>query len=79
MTTIPIPTYLFDLEQLEQLRAQACEFMNTAGECDRALACVNALNAEIKARGHVPAVWDPCPPRWNVRRPHNPPKLRLVE
>ena len=79
MTTIPVPTYLFDLEQLEHLRSQARNFMSEAGECPRALACIAATNHEILARGQTPVVWDSSPPNWNIRRPHSPPNLRLVE
>ena len=77
MTTIPVPTYLLDIGQLEEIREQAYAFIAIEGECERALACIKALNAEIVARGHTPAVadqWNPCPaPRagWPV-------KLRLV-
>ena len=71
MTTIPVPTYLLDLGQLKDLRAQVRDFLRTTGECDRALACIAATNTEIEKR-----TW--MRPSMVRDRPHSPPKLRLV-
>ena len=56
MMTIPIPTYLLDNEQLVALKNDALEVMDPFHECSRALACIMAINKELKARNYLQLV-----------------------
>lgn len=47
---IPLPTYLFDNDELKDLRVQALAFLRHCGEDDSVLACIAAVNTELRFR-----------------------------
>ncbi len=51
--TIPIPAYLLDTEQLDMIKRDALSIMDESNECSRALACIAAINKELKARNYL--------------------------
>ena len=51
--TIPIPAYLLDTEQLDMIKRDALSIMEEFNECSRALACIAAINKELKARNYL--------------------------